>query len=123
MKRTLILTSLALLAILGFAPAASAKPFGTYITCGRPLHHDKVCVGGDAPAAVFRAFRHANVRYRLCVRNPHGRHHCRSEQTGRRGRRDFVPIAAGTVGRYVVTWKIGGVVVDRDSYRLIPEPA
>jgi len=123
MKRTLILTSLVLLATLGLAQAASAKRFSTYITCGLPRHHDSVCVGGDAPSAVFRAFRHANVRYRLCVRNPHGRHHCRSEQTGARGRRDLVPIASGSVGRYVVTWKIGGVVVDRDSYRLIPEPA
>ena len=123
MKRILILTPLFLLALLGSAEGASAKRFSTYITCGHPRHHDKVCVGGDAPSAVFRAFRHANVGYRLCVRNPNGRHHCRSEQTGARGRRDFVPIASGTVGRYVVTWKIGGVVIDRDSYRLIPEPA
>lgn len=130
MKRVILLTVVCLAASLGFAEAASAKRFGTYITCGHPRHHDRVCVGGDAPFAVFRAFRHANVPYRLCVRNPHGRHHCRSERTGARGERDLVHIAAGSVGRYVVTWKryvvtwkIRGKVVDRDSYRLIPEPA
>jgi hypothetical protein len=72
---------------------------------------------------VIISFRHSNVHYRLCVRTPTGRRNCRNEQTGRRGTRDFAFIAAGHLGRYVVTWKVGGKLVDRDSYRLKPEPA
>ena len=105
------------------AQAGAAKRFSTYITCGPPRHHDRVCVSGDAPRAVMVSFRHSDVRYRLCVKTPTGRRNCRSEQTGPRGTRDLVFIAAGRVGRYVVTWKVGGKLVDRDSYRLRPEPA
>jgi hypothetical protein len=122
-KRMILPTVVCLVAGAGLADAAGAKHFGAYISCGQIRHHDSVCVSGDAPFAVFRAFRHANVNYRLCVRNPHGRHHCRSEQTGARGERDLVHIAAGDLGRYAVTWKIHGNVIDRDSYLLKPEPA
>jgi hypothetical protein len=122
-KRILLL-AVGLLVLVGTAPAGgAAKRFNTYITCGPPRHHDSVCVSGDAPRAVIVSFRHANVRYRLCVKTPTGRRNCRSEQTGPRGTRDLVFIAAGRVGRYVVTWRAGGKLVDRDSYRLEPEPA
>ena len=124
-KRLIVLTVVFAAAGLGSADAAPAKRFAGYITCGPPRHHDRVCVDGDAPSAVFRAFRHASVRYRLCVRNPDGRHRCRGERTGSRGERDLVhvPFTSGGLGRYVVTWKIQGKVVDRDSFRLVPEPA
>jgi hypothetical protein len=106
---------------LGAVDSAAAKRFSTYITCGHPRHHDEVCVGGDAPYAVFRAFRSANVSYRICVRRPDGGHNCRRQQTGARGERSMVAIAASEVGIYAVTWKIRGSVIDRDHYRLVPE--
>ena len=122
-NRLILLSAICLMGGLTTAQGASAKRFGAYISCGQIRHHDSVCVSGDAPYAVFRAFRHANVAYRVCVLNPKGRNHCRGERTGARGERDLVHIAAGDLGRYVVTWKVHGTVVDRDSYRLDPEPA
>ena len=121
--RRCLLCAVTTLIFLGTAQAAFANRFSTYITCGHPRHHDTVCVSGDAPRAVVISNRHSNVRYRLCVRTPTGRRNCRAERTGARGTRDFVFIAAGRVGTYVVTWKINGQLVDRDRYRLKPEPA
>jgi hypothetical protein len=106
---------------LSIADAARAKRFSTYITCGRPHHHDVVCFGGDQPYAVLRAFRRANLSYRICVRRPNGSHKCRQRRTGRPGERSMVAIAASELGVYTVIWKIQGKTIDRDHYRLLSE--
>jgi hypothetical protein len=121
MKRALLLCLLVAAPLAVFAAPAQAKRFSTYITCGHPRHHDEVCFGGDAPFAVLRAFRHASVGYRICVRRPNGGHRCRQEQTGARAERSMVPIAASELGVYVVTWKIRGEAIDSDRYRLVSE--
>ena len=61
--KPILVLAAGLLVLVGSAPAGGApNRFNTYITCGHPRHHDRVCVSGDAPRAVIIAFRHANVR-------------------------------------------------------------
>ena len=57
------------LAILLFEPAAAvAKRFDAYVACSawrQKADPDRTCYGGDAPGAVFRAFRGDFVNYRV----------------------------------------------------------
>ena len=122
MKRLVLLALVvAVLVSLGTAGAASAKRFATFASCGNLYHADAVCIGGDAPVAVFRAFRRTNVTYWLCVTDPAGVRRCVKSVTGGRGERSIVPIEITGVGAYTVVWRIGGAVVDRDRFRLKPE--
>jgi hypothetical protein len=124
-KAIAVLSSMAAISIgLMLAADASGKAFGAHISCGSPFRDaDRACVGGDQPYAVFRAARRSFVNYRLCVRAPSGFRNCRPQRTGRRGRFDAVPIAAGQVGRYTVVWRVRGRLIDRDHYFLRAENA
>ena len=92
-------------AALAIAPAAAGGPrFGAYVSCA--LHgsdHDTVCSLGATPSAIFRAFRRSGVRYKVCVRKPGGRVHCRVKRTRAAGARSRAAIALTRPGRYRVS--------------------
>jgi hypothetical protein len=106
-------------AAVAVAPAAARGPrFGAYVSCA--LHgsdHDTVCSLGATPSAIFRAFRRSGVRYKVCVRKPGGRVHCRVERTRAAGARSRAAIALARPGRYRVSWLVHGDRVDRERFR------
>jgi Excalibur calcium-binding domain len=106
------------------APAtSSAAAYAAYPTCEilspRP-DPDQECRAGSPIGFVFRAFREDFVDYRVCWRVP-GQRKCVAKETNRAGTysRKFLRVAY--LGRYVVRWKVGGRVIDRDTFTILPE--
>jgi hypothetical protein len=118
-RRLLVLAALLAAALAAALPAAAGAPrFGAYVSCGlRADDADRRCSLGATPAAVFRAFARSGVEYKVCVRRPGGRAHCRRRETGRRGARSRAAIGLTRPGRYSVSWFVGRRRIDRERFR------
>jgi hypothetical protein len=116
MRRTLLLTVLALGLLAAATPAGGAGTrFATHLSCSAAsLEHDSVCSLGASPVAILRAVRRAHVRYVVCVRRPSGKRRCRQKRTGAVGRRSPALIELAAPGAYRVGWLIGGKPLDHD---------
>jgi len=112
--------TLAGLALLCAPVSAEARAYRAFVGCGAELPEpDRSCSIGDAPAAYFKSLRRG-TRYKACIRNPAGRVRCRSARVAQRSY-GWLYVARGSVGRYRVTWFVGGKRVARWYYRMHPE--
>jgi lysophospholipase L1-like esterase len=107
-------------AALAFAGAPASlvggagKPFRGYVSCGTGgKHSDGFCFVGDHPAAVFRAFGHSKVPYKVCVRKEGERKHCRDRRTHEAGDRSRTRFDIDGSGTYQLAFFANGKAVDR----------
>ena len=122
MPRTALVLALAALALL--APTATASAADRFVTCVR---ESPGCshrfTGGSNPQAFFKDRRRAGTLYRLCLRSPGGQRVCARDRTERRGLGRIVPLRLGSVGRYRVSWFVGGRRVGVWRFRYVRENA
>jgi lysophospholipase L1-like esterase len=97
------------------SPAAAAgKEFRAYASCGAGgMHSDRFCFVGDHPTAVFRAFGHAKVPYKVCFRKEGERKHCRDRRTHSAGDRSRTRFDIDGSGTYELAFFAKGKAVDR----------
>ncbi len=107
------------------APASAGAVEGTfsvYVSC-RPLgtHPASVCPASSRPSAVLIATDRDQVDYRVCVRRPSKRSHCRGRTTQAAGTPSRTPIELGRPGRYRIGWRVAGSLVGRRVLH-VPRP-
>jgi hypothetical protein len=123
-RRFVVVVIAALACTATWAPTASARLFRGYGTCTalepRPTH-DRVCSQGAAFGAVFKA-TYADLRYKLCVREPGGNRHCHRKRTHEAREPSSVWLRDDERGKYHFKWSVKGHgVVDRASLRVRSE--
>jgi lysophospholipase L1-like esterase len=96
-------------------PAAGAgKAFRGYVSCGAGgKHSDRFCFVGDHPTAVFRAYGHPKVAYKVCFRKEGERKHCRDRRTHEAGERSRTRFDIDGSGTYQLAFFAKGKAVDR----------
>jgi hypothetical protein len=94
--------------------AGAGKPFRGYVSCGAGgKHSDRFCFVGDHPTAVFRAFGHSKVPYKVCFHKEGGRKHCRDRRTQEGGDRSRTRFDIDGAGTYQLAFFADGRAVDR----------
>jgi hypothetical protein len=78
-------------------------------------------VAGDLPYARFQDLSGRRTRVRVCVRDRQGRRCWRSKRPAKRYGFVTQRILYRTTGRHLTTWTVGGKVVGRWRWRVVPE--
>jgi hypothetical protein len=85
------------------------------VACGRRVEE------GDIPFARFRDRSGRRPRVRVCVRDRDGRYCLPRRRPPRRNGVLLQPVLYKNTGRQVTTWRVGGKVVGRWRWRVVPE--
>jgi len=112
---TVIILSAAGTALLVPTPAAAR----TYTYCGTVDTASRTCGPQNLWGAIWDKPKYGRTKYKLCVAPPGGGKDCNRHDAGRRGY-DAVQLYGryGATGTYVIEWRTGGHLIDRDSLHL-----
>jgi hypothetical protein len=83
--------------------------------CGRRVEE------GDIPFASFKDRSGGRPRVRVCVRDRDGRYCLPRRRPPRAGAFLYQPVLYKNTGAQVTTWRVGGKVVGRWRWRVVPE--
>ena len=114
---------IATVTVLGAVGAALLVPTfataRTYTYCGTVDNAARSCGPQNLWGAIWDKPKYGRTEYQLCVAPPGGGKDCDRYDTGRRGY-DAVQLYGryGATGTYVIRWRKGGDLIDRDSFYL-----
>jgi hypothetical protein len=116
-KRTAAITVLGAVGAVLLCPSfATAK---TYTYCGSVDTASRICGPNNLFGAIWDKPKYGRTEYRLCVALPGGGKDCDRYDAGRRGYDAVNFYGRGyEMGTYVVSWRRGGHLIDRDSLRI-----
>jgi hypothetical protein len=124
-----VVAALVATVLFAAAPANGASDaFRTYPTClvfEKKPRSDSTCAAGDGFGAVLISRHREHIHYRFCWREPSHEHHCTRKAVAHRHRASKVPLYnrafADPTGKWRLTWKHGGHVIDSDKLHVRSE--
>lgn len=91
----------------------------TYTYCGTVDTASRICGPNNLFGAIWDLPKYGRTEYKLCVTLPGGGKDCDRYDTGQRGYDAVSLYGRGyEMGTYVVSWRRGGHLIDRDSLRI-----